>query len=121
MVTLLMAAVHVLALVVVVAGGVACARGREPGRTTWWPAVALEAVLAVQAVVAAVRLAGGYRPAETAVFVGYLLGVLVVVPVALGWVLVERSRYNGAVLAVAALSVSVMTVRMHQMWTVTGG
>jgi hypothetical protein len=81
-------------------------------------AVALgEAGLIVQVVWAVVRLAGGGRPAGgLAVFVGYLIGSLLILPVAAAWGLAERTRWGPAVVAAGFLVTAVLIVRMQQVW-----
>ena len=74
-------------------------------------------VTAVQSVIGLVRVATGYRPVETATTVGYLLAILVLIPLAWFWANTERTRWSGVVLAVAALSVLAMTLRLLQLWT----
>lgn len=81
-------------------------------------AVALaEAGLLVQVVWAVVRLAGGARPAGgLAVFIGYLAGSLVILPIAALWGLAERTRWGPAVVTAGFLVMAVLIVRMQQVW-----
>jgi TRAP-type uncharacterized transport system fused permease subunit len=109
-------AIYLTCLALVVAGGVAAARNRTTGRVALGIAVAVELVVLAQVVVAAVRLLAGTRPHEQATFIGYLAGVVVVLPVAVGWSLAERTRWNGVVLAVGAFTVAIMTARLQMMW-----
>ena len=57
---------------------------------------------------------------ELATTIGYLLGVVVIIPVAWFWANVERTRFSGVVLAVAGLAVAVMTLRLLQLWVPAG-
>jgi hypothetical protein len=76
-----------------------------------------EAGLLVQVVWAVARLAGGHRPAGgLAVFIGYLIGSLLILPVAAAWGLGERTRWGPAVLAAGFLVMAVLIVRMQQVW-----
>ncbi len=77
---------------------------------------ALEALLLVQAVVAAVKLIGGTRPGSTVTFVAYLVGSLLVLPLGVLWALEERTRWSSVVLAIAGVTVAVMVVRMNSVW-----
>jgi hypothetical protein len=108
-------------LLLFVLGAVLAGLGKVPGRVVLGLAVLLEVVVAVQVVWAVLDLVGGYRPAETLVFVLYLLGILVVMPLVVGWALAERTRWSNLVVAVGALTVMAMTARLDQMWRVTGG
>ncbi|WP_426247512.1 hypothetical protein [Nocardioides sp. LHG3406-4] len=76
----------------------------------------LEAGLLAQAVIGFVQLAGTDRDVNGAVFVSYLVGALVVLPVGALWSLAERSRSGTAVLIVAALTVAFLVVRLQQIW-----
>jgi hypothetical protein len=80
----------------------------------------LEAVLLVQAVVAVAALIGGSRPAETATFLGYLVGVLLVPVAGTLWARTEPTRWAGTVLTVAALVAGVMVWRLVQIWNAPG-
>ena len=90
---------------------------RRVGRLLLAAAGLGEAGLLVQVVWAVVRLAGGGRPAGgLAVFIGYLIGSLLILPVAAAWGLGERTRWGPAVLAAGFLVMAVLIVRMQQVW-----
>ncbi|NKE57416.1 hypothetical protein FXN61_11455 [Lentzea sp. PSKA42] len=76
----------------------------------------LEVGLLVQAVIGVVALLGADRDIERWSFVGYLLGPVVILPVAVVWSAAERTRWSAGVLVVACLSVPVMIVRLGQIW-----
>ncbi|XVV02805.1 hypothetical protein ACQPW3_36500 [Actinosynnema sp. CA-248983] len=78
--------------------------------------VLLEVGLLVQAVIGVVKLIGLDRDIASATFVGYLIGPVVVLPLAGFWAIAERSRWGAAVLVVGCLSVPVMIVRLQQIW-----
>ena len=90
---------------------------RPPGAAQLIFAAVLELVTVVQSVVATARVVLGFRPAELVTTVGYLLVIVVWVPLAWFWANSERTRYSGVVLAVAALSVLGMTLRLISLWT----
>ncbi|WP_433272572.1 hypothetical protein ACQPZF_16725 [Actinosynnema sp. CS-041913] len=77
----------------------------------------VEVGLLTQAVVGVVRLIATDREVSGATFVGYLVGPVVVLPLAGLWAVAERSRWGASVLAVGCLSVPVMIVRLQQIWT----
>lgn len=96
-------------------------RDRPVGVVGMVAAAGLELVLLAQAVVAVVLVVGGDRPDEAATFVLYLIGSLVAVPAGIWWARGEPSRWGSGVLTVACLALSVVVVRMQQVWEVTGG
>ena len=93
---------------------------RPPGKAQLLFDAGVWLVTVAQSAIALVRLAAGFRPVETATTVGYLLGVLVLIPLAWLWANAERTRWSGVVLGVAALSVLAMTLRLLVLWTPAG-
>jgi hypothetical protein len=90
---------------------------RAPGKAQLLYAGLVELVTLMQSVVALVGLARGFRPVETVTTIGYLVGIVLLVPLAWFWANTERTRWSGVVLAVAALSVLAMTLRLLSLWT----
>lgn len=70
----------------------------------------------IQFVVGIVLLAGLDRSIESATFVGYLIGCLIIPPAAVLWGLTERSRYGPAVILAAYIVMPVLVVRLLQIW-----
>ena len=112
--------VMALAGAMVVWGLVTAAADKPPGRAQLLFAAGVEVVTVGQTIVAFVALAQGFRPVELATTIGYLIGVVVLIPVAWFWANVERTRFSGVVLAVAGLAVAVMTLRLLQLWIPAG-
>lgn len=111
----------VLAVAVLLLGGLSTLLRRRIGQAHLVGAAALELVLVVQAVVAGVELAGGHRPVELTTFLAYL-GTVLLLPVAgVLWARSEPTRWAGTVLGVAAAAVAVMVWRLLQLWQVTRG
>jgi hypothetical protein len=83
-------------------------------------AVALvEAAVLVQVALAATRLASGEGPDDTrstVTFIGYLVGASIVLPVGVAWSIVDRTRWGPGVIAVAALVLPVLILRLQQIW-----
>ncbi len=120
MITGLAYAVVALAGVATIWGLVTAAANKPPGKAQLLFAAGLELFVVVQTVIALVRLAGGFRPVETATTIGYLIGVAVLVPIAWFWANSERTRFSGVVLAVAAFAVLAMTLRLLVLWVPAG-
>lgn len=76
----------------------------------------VEVGLLAQLVVGVVQLSGTERDVDGVVFVGYLVGVLVVLPLGALWSLAERSRSGTAVLVVALLTAAFLVLRLTQIW-----
>jgi hypothetical protein len=71
-----------------------------------------------QLIVSIFLVTGGATAAiDTVEYFAYLL-VAIMVPIGAGfWGLVERNRWSTIILGLASLTVAVMLVRMHQIWT----
>ncbi|RLK61262.1 hypothetical protein [Actinokineospora cianjurensis] len=76
----------------------------------------IELGLLTQAVLGFIKLAGADHDVPGLSYGGYLLGSLLILPVALYWSLAERTRWGTAVLVVGTLVIPVMIVRMGQVW-----
>ncbi len=98
-------------------GLLTAALDKPPGKAQLLFAAAVWVVTVVQSVIALFRLAGGYRPVATATTTGYLLAIVLLIPIAWFWANNERTRWSGVVLALAAVSVLAMTLRLLQLWT----
>ena len=109
--------VMALAGAAVVWGLVTAVADKPPGKAQLLFAAGVWLVTLAQSIIAAVQLAGGFRPVSLATTIGYLIGIVLVIPVAWLWANSERTRYSGIVLAVAALTVLVMTVRLLDLWS----
>jgi hypothetical protein len=108
---------QVVCLLAALVLGVEGARGRAP---LWWHlgvVAVVELLLVVQLVVSLVLLAqGGAIVGSTAVFLAYLVGTLLALPVTLLWGLGEPSRWTLLALALCCLVVAVLVVRLDQIW-----
>lgn len=81
----------------------------------------LEVALLAQLVTSIVLLAGGDRPAELAVFISYLVSIVLIPPAAALWGLIERGKWGTGVIAAACLVVPAMMVRLQDLWAVGVG
>lgn len=78
--------------------------------------VLLEVGLLVQAVIGIIKLVNTDRDVSGVTFVGYQLGGLVILPIAVFWSLAERTRWGTGVLVVGCLVIPVVITRMNQIW-----
>lgn len=92
------------------------ARNQPPGAVLLGGLALLELGLVAQLVTGILRLVGTDREVSGVVYVGYLAGILLVVPAAVVWSAAERSRSGTAVLAVALVVVPVLILRLQQIW-----
>jgi hypothetical protein len=76
----------------------------------------LELGLLGQAVLGFVRMFTADRELDELTYGGYLVGSLVVLPLAALWALAERSRWGPGVLLVGCLTIPVLIVRLGQIW-----
>ena len=116
--------IDALAYVVIALAGVAAIWGlvtavanKPPGKAQLLFAAGVEVVTLIQSITAAAKLAAGFRPVELATTIGYLIGIVILIPIAWLWANAERNRFSGIVLAVAALAVLAMTLRLLVLWT----
>jgi len=109
-----------LAGVGIIWGIVTAIANKPPGKAQLLYAAGLEAVTVVQSIIAVAKIIGGFRPVELATTIGYLIGIVILIPIAWLWANVERNRFSGVVLAVAALAVLAMTLRLLVLWIPAG-
>jgi hypothetical protein len=92
--------------------------GGKPRGSVILVLLTIEVALVIQlAVSTGISLAGGRAEVSTLEFFGYLLVALLIPPAAIVWALAEPTRWSSVVMGFAALTVSVMLMRMHQIWT----
>lgn len=116
--TTLLIVVAVLSTVLSLIGGFS---GKKPNDLTLG-ALAVVALLLIGqlGISIAAPLLGNQPSGSLLEFWVYLVSV-VLLPFAAGfWALIERSRWSTFVLAIAGISVAIMTYRMWQIWTVQG-
>jgi hypothetical protein len=78
----------------------------------------VEGLLLVQlAVTIALVSTGSSAKGDTVEFFGYILTALIVPPAAVGWAVIERTRWSTLVIGISGLTVAVMLVRMWQIWS----
>ena len=108
----------VVATVVAIAAIAAGLAGRRPGDVTVGGMALVLLLLIAQVVIAVVAPLVGNAPAGSPIeFWAYLIGALLIPPLAVFWALVERSRWSTVIMGIAALSVAVMVWRVNVIWT----
>lgn len=91
---------------------------RKPSLISLGSIALVELGLLVQLIASIILVISGQRAKnDTIEFFAYLLVALMIPVGAVFWALIERNRWSTVVLAVAGLTVAVMLVRMHQIWT----
>ena len=93
--------------------------GRRPSDWTVGALALVELLLIVQVVIAIVAPLAGNPPTGSLLeFWVYLVSAVLLPPLAVGWALVERSRWSTVIMGVAPLAIAVMVWRMQVIWTV---
>ena len=105
-----------LTLVVVVVCLWLVVRDRPAEDRTYALLGVVEVVLLVQLVVGIVALSRTTNDVSGVLFVSYLVGVVLALPVGAFWSLAERTRAGTAVVLVAALTVAGLQVRLESIW-----
>lgn len=116
----LQAALTVLSLLVALAALVYVVLDRVTDTYMLVPVAMLFLGCVLQLVTGVVNLARHGDGVSGALFVGYLVGLVLIPPAATIWALGEQSRSGTAVLLVMGLLVPVMLIRLHSIWTAPG-
>lgn len=104
-------------------GAVTTIANRPPGRSARLAVGAVAALLAVQAVIAAVQVFGGVVLPETTTFLIYLVVSVCVLPIAAQFATAEPTRWGGLVIAAGSIATGVAVLRLQGLWSagVPGG
>jgi hypothetical protein len=95
-------------------------RDRTPGHFLLNVMAVIELGLVVNLVLGIVRLTDAPAQLSEPVYIGYLVGALLLVPAGVIWSSGERSRGGTGVLLVAVLLVPFMFVRLADIWAARG-
>ena len=109
-------ALSVLCLLIALWLVVLIVRDRTPDNLTLNALGVVEVGLIANLVLGIVRVTGETGDTSVAEYVGYLVGVLLLIPAGLIWSAGERTRGGTAVLLVAVLLVPFMFVRLADIW-----
>jgi hypothetical protein len=110
-------ALTVAGLALALLAGVLTALDRRIGRVLLAACGLVQLGLLGQLVVGIVSLATTDRAVSGPLFVGYLIGIQLVLPAAVAWARAEPSRWGTGVVVAAALVVTVLVARLNQVWT----
>ena len=113
---LLLETVVALAAVSIVLALIDVVRDRDPSWATVGTLGALEVTLVLQAVVGLIKLSQTSRDVSGLPFTAYLIGAVLVPPIAFVWAVTERSRWGTAVLVVGSVAVIALEFRLDQIW-----
>jgi len=92
-------------------------RNRPPGRTHFLGLILVQALVVAEVLVAVSRLTGGAHPREYATFIGYLIALFLVLPLATLLARLEPTRWGALIIVVAGLVVPVLILRVNQVWS----
>jgi len=115
--------VTTLQIVLSAASGVAAlwlivliALDRLPDNSLYAALGLIEVGIVVELVVGLVMVFGGHDGLNVAAYVGYLVGGLLILPVAVLWSLGERTRSGTGVLLVGVIVIPALCLRLHELW-----
>lgn len=110
----------VIGLAVTVLALICLVRNRPIDWPTFWAAAALELMAVVVVVTEIVRLASTDLPVSVGTVIGYLIASVILVPLAVFWAMIDRTRYGTGAIIVAAIALMVIMLRFHQVWEAAG-
>jgi hypothetical protein len=90
---------------------------RLPGDVLYGVLAVIEVGLVGQLVIGLARVFGDHSDLNVAAYVGYLVGSLLVLPIAFLWSIGERTRSGTAVLLVGVIAVAFLFLRLQQLWS----
>ncbi|HEX6497948.1 MAG TPA: hypothetical protein VF054_02835 [Micromonosporaceae bacterium] len=96
---------------------VATVRKRPPDRAQLIGVAVVELLAVGYVATAIVEMAGGARPSALAVYIGYLFAFVLIPALAAVLARLEPSRWGSLIVMIAGLVMSVLVVRLHQVWT----
>jgi hypothetical protein len=92
------------------------AQGRPIGRPELVGLVAVEALVLAHVGTSIARAAGPGSAAEPVAFVGYLVTIALIVPIAIVLTRLEPTRWGAVIAGVACLVDPVLVLRLNQVW-----
>ena len=110
-----MLVVYALALAAVAL--VSTIRGRGPARWQLAFAIALEAGLVLQAIIAGGAMARGDGPEHAELGIGYLVSSILVLPAVTDYARRGGTRWDSLMIAIAAVAIAAIVIRMGVTWS----
>lgn len=110
-----------LALAIAVYAGWHSWRGYRFSNPLFYSLALLEIALVAMTVGAIIAFRGRDHEVDGVLFFSYLATVVIVPPVAVGWGVIERSRWGTGVVAIAMLTVAALLLRLQGIWEGDGG
>ncbi|GAA3532915.1 hypothetical protein GCM10022234_32250 [Aeromicrobium panaciterrae] len=108
--------IALLATVVAAWAGWHMVRNKPVGNPLFYAVVVLELALVVLLVGGCIALGSTSREVDGALFVSYLVTLVIIPPAAVLWGIAEKSRWGTGVVVVALLTVAVLCVRLLDIW-----
>lgn len=96
--------------------GVLLLLGRSLNDPLFWLLAVVELGLIAALVGGSIALALTDREVDGVTFIGYLASVWLVLPLGVAWAASEKTRWGTGVLVLACCTVTVMVLRLHQLW-----
>jgi hypothetical protein len=106
----------VLGLLTALAGVIDALRDQRVGRVDLVAAGLTEVAILAYVTVRVVDLADGHRSAGLAIVLAYLIGLILILPIAAALGLAEPSRWGPVIVASGGVVVCVMLARIAQLW-----
>ena len=95
-------------------------RNRTLGASHWAGSGLVYALVCAEVIAGIVHLVQGAHPREYATFIGYLVAIFLILPLGTVLARLEPTRWGAVILTVAALVVSVLILRIDQLWSGVG-
>ena len=105
-----------MSLVVMAWAGWLSVRNRPVNDALFYAAAALEVVVLAVVVGGFIALGATDRSVDGITFVGYLVTIVLVMPIGVAWGASDKSRWGTGVVVIAAFLVIVLAWRLVQIW-----
>jgi hypothetical protein len=110
-------AVIVAGLLLALAALVPAVRNRTLAGSHWVAVGLVQLLVTAEVVSGIVHLAQGGHPRQYVTFVGYLVAFFLVLPIGTALARMEPTRWGAVIVAVAAVVLPVLVLRVNQLWS----